>query len=132
MIILISYVRCISLSFIIILYIFSSGCTENVKWVEFDTCIDLADYYYDENSVITISENIVQVRTRFDFTDEEFPLDESMVHFEFNCSENTYRMIESIDVHRDGITGRQGATRKRPVPPVSVYENLFLRVCKQN
>ncbi len=117
-------------SFIISLSLISSSCTKSIKWVEFDSCIDLADYYYDENSLNHISENVVQVWTRFDFTDEEFPLKESRLLFEIDCAESTYRKIESTDVHRNGKTEHKGPAKMRPVPPVSVYENLYFQVCK--
>ncbi|MEE9523462.1 MAG: surface-adhesin E family protein [Thermodesulfovibrionales bacterium] len=125
-----SSVRISLILFYISFALTSAGCTKNVKWVEFDTCVDLADYYYDENSVSHTSENIVQVWTRFDFTHEEFPLKESRLLFEFDCTENTYRTIESTEVHRDSKTEHKGSTKKRPVPPVSVYENLYFQVCK--
>jgi hypothetical protein len=130
MITLLSFIRISLILLFISFALASASCIKNVKWVEFDTCVDLANYYYDENSVSHTSENVVQVWTRFDFTDEEFPLKESKLLFEFHCSENTYRTIESAEVQRDGKTVHKGPTKKRPVPPVSVYENLYFQVCK--
>jgi hypothetical protein len=105
---------------------------------------DLAESYYDVQSITRPSKNVVRVWERMNFTEKGImdeveslgktfkKLEYSVVLHEINCAEKTVRMLSSTDYDNKGrvIFSDSSPTKWLFIIPGSIGESLYKEICK--
>ncbi len=117
---------------IVCLFIVSAGAEEN-KWYLYYTEPDGIEHYYDSKSIIRTSKTIpktkastkrrvrttekytkvllVKVREKLVFNNPEYPLKESRIVREIDCSKNMIRTLMTSETYKTGLKKIEGKTR---------------------
>lgn len=111
--ILIKYITLSSLLLGIIFFSFNINAKEG-KWKYYATGEDRTKHYYDPESVVHISGNIVQVWEKTTTSDASTSLTKELKTFrEMDCSRRRYRILEMRATFRDGSEKEQSFPNPR-------------------